>query len=249
MSPTAWPRWLGLSIAVHAILIGSVWMSLRTTWQSTSPAPPALVMSVTLVDLRNGDSTVQTVSPPAQPPIAPEEARVDAVPPDPRPAAIPEPDPAQLNQPASPEEPPSQVQTPLEPPPDAGTSTVPSDAPSPPVFHPDAPAAQAVARAQYRPLVLAILERAKRYPLSAQRRGLEGTVEIGFLIGADGEVSDPRVLVSSSYHALDQATLDMVHRIGSLPAPPERTPLRFPVRIEYKLDSIASPISTEGAHP
>lgn len=131
------------------------------------------------------------------------------------------------------------VPTPVQPTPDAVAADVPGDA------H----AALAAAHEQYRPLVLAILERAKRYPLPAQRRGLEGTVEIAFLIGADGEISDPRVIVSSSYHALDEATLDMVHRIGSLPAPPDRTPLRFPVRIEYKLDSIASPISTEGAHP
>jgi protein TonB len=97
--------------------------------------------------------------------------------------------------------------------------------------------------------VLAVLERAKRYPLLAQRRGLEGTVEIAFLISSDGTISDPQVIVPSPHRVLDEATLAMVHRIGSLPPPPDRIPLRFPVSIQYKLESIASPISTEGAHP
>jgi TonB family protein len=88
----------------------------------------------------------------------------------------------------------------------------------------------------YRPLVLAILERAKRYPLLAQRRGLEGTVEITFMISPDGRLSDPELLGSSTYHVLDEATLAMVRRVGVVPPPPSPTPVRFPARIQYRLD-------------
>jgi protein TonB len=88
----------------------------------------------------------------------------------------------------------------------------------------------------YRPLVLSILEHAKRYPLLAQRRGLEGTVEIAFMIHADGRLSDPELIASSTHHVLDDAALAIVRRIGSVPPPPDRNSVRFPARIQYRLD-------------
>jgi protein TonB len=102
---------------------------------------------------------------------------------------------------------------------------------------------------RYRPLVLAILERAKRYPLMAQRRGLEGTVEIAFTIAQDGRLSEPEVVATSRHSVLDDATLDMVRRIGSLPPPPDPNPLRFAARIQYKLTAEASSVSPKGAIP
>ena len=89
----------------------------------------------------------------------------------------------------------------------------------------------------YRVLVLTALERAKRYPLFARERGIEGTVEIVFVIQPDGRVSDPEVVISSQSRILDDAALGMVSRVGILPPPPEPVPLRFPARIGYRLDS------------
>lgn len=88
----------------------------------------------------------------------------------------------------------------------------------------------------YRPLVLAALARAKHYPLLARQRGLEGIVEIAFTIHPDGRVSEPEVISSSRHSVLDQAALGMVQRLGLLPPPPEPAPLRFPARIQYRLD-------------
>jgi TonB family protein len=87
----------------------------------------------------------------------------------------------------------------------------------------------------YRPLVLAALARAKRYPLLARQRGLEGVVEIAFTIHPDGRVSSVEVVNPSRHRLLDAAALGMVDRIGSLPPPPSSAPLRFPARIEYRL--------------
>ena len=87
----------------------------------------------------------------------------------------------------------------------------------------------------YRPLVLAALVRAKRYPLLARQRGLEGVVEIAFTIHPDGRVSSAEVVNPSRHRLLDAAALGMVDRIGSLPPPPSPAPLRFPARIEYRL--------------
>jgi protein TonB len=89
---------------------------------------------------------------------------------------------------------------------------------------------------RYRPLVLAILERAKRYPLLAHRRGIEGTVEIAFMIDSAGRLSDPELIASSTHHVLDEATLAMVRRVGVVPPPPDTTPVRFPASIQYRLD-------------
>jgi TonB family protein len=101
---------------------------------------------------------------------------------------------------------------------------------------PEAPPTSGVASEDaYRPLVLAALARAKRYPLLARQRGLEGVVEIAFTIHPDGRVSAVEVVNPSPHRLLDAAALSMVDRIGSLPPPPSPAPLRFPARIEYRL--------------
>ncbi|MFZ5862854.1 MAG: energy transducer TonB [Nitrospirota bacterium] len=83
--------------------------------------------------------------------------------------------------------------------------------------------------------MLAILERAKRYPLLARHRGIEGTVEVAFLINPDGRLSDPEVVASSNHRMLDEATLTMLRRVGVLPPPPDRETIRFPARIQYQI--------------
>jgi len=97
------------------------------------------------------------------------------------------------------------------------------------------PTSGAASEDAYRPLVLAALARAKRYPLLARQRGLEGVVEIAFTIHPDGRVSSAEVVTPSRHRLLDAAALGMVDRIGSLPPPPSPAPLRFPARIEYRL--------------
>jgi len=97
------------------------------------------------------------------------------------------------------------------------------------------PVAGSASEDMYRPVVLAALARAKRYPLLARQRGLEGVVEIAFTIHPDGRVSSAEVVNPSRHRLLDAAALSMVDRIGSLPPPPSPAPLRFPARIEYRL--------------
>ena len=98
----------------------------------------------------------------------------------------------------------------------------------------------------YRPLVLASLARAKRYPLLARQRGLEGVVEIAFTIHPDGRVSSAEVVTPSRHRLLDAAALGMVSRIGLLPPPPSPAPLRFPARIEYRLTAARDVIEHTG---
>jgi TonB family protein len=78
---------------------------------------------------------------------------------------------------------------------------------------------------------------------------VEGAVDLTFLISAEGKIIDPRVVVPSAHQWLNEESLAMLDRIESLPPPPDGIAVPFPVRIEYRLESIASPISTEGAYP
>jgi protein TonB len=88
----------------------------------------------------------------------------------------------------------------------------------------------------YRPLVLAILERAKRYPLVAERWRIEGAVDIAFTIHPDGRLSDPDLIASSTHQILDDAALAIVRRVRFVPPPPSEAPMRFSALIQYQVD-------------
>jgi protein TonB len=70
-------------------------------------------------------------------------------------------------------------------------------------------------------LVLAALERKKRYPASAQRRGQQDTVHVQIIIDRSGNVLEARVLRSMHNRELDTEAVALVHRASPLPAPPD----------------------------
>jgi protein TonB len=256
MTSAALSRWLGISVAAHVALFGGLWFWSNVMWASTPPARTASLI-VTLINPL--ESPIPAAQPTAPSPVRPHTIQtpdraaplIEIVPESIPHSPVPD---GTAMQPF--EVPPEPLSAPTQSRPEAseavaadafgdtddGRSSVPNNSAS--VY-----AEQDGANEHYRALILGILERAKRYPLAAQRRGFEGTVEIAFLINADGRISDARIIVPSPYRVLDEATLAMVHRVKVLPAPPGLVPQRFPVRIEYTLDSIASPISTEGVRP
>jgi protein TonB len=71
------------------------------------------------------------------------------------------------------------------------------------------------------------IERKKAYPLSARKRGAEGTVYIRFRINPRGEPRELEVIRSSGSPILDRATLDIVK--SAAPFPSIDTPLEIPV--------------------
>ncbi len=263
------PSWLGISIALHVALGVGVWAAARTTGTSSSPTGGISAVAVMLVEA----SAVHCDEPcaPAPSPVRANSLRSPA-----RPAATevaqtqeatsPEPTPDVLQAefllvPSSDFGPSPSPQEPTETPgplvPDAselpspvdGGLTSPSDPPSSSVLRSEITTGDSDEHDRYRPMVLAILERAKRYPLFAQRRGFEGTVEIAFIIAQDGQLSEPELVASSRHDVLDRATLDMVRRVGTVPPPPDPGPLRFAARIQYTLDTETSSTSTKGASP
>ena len=92
---------------------------------------------------------------------------------------------------------------------------------------------------QYEGLVLAALERAKRYPAMARQRGREGVAGIVFEIDRQGRVLDARIATSSGSRSLDRAALEQVHRAAPFPAAPAGSDWpsrRFATEIRFSLD-------------
>lgn len=92
---------------------------------------------------------------------------------------------------------------------------------------------------QYDGLVLAALERAKRYPAMARQRGREGVTGIVFEIDRQGRVLDVRIAAPSGSRSLDRAALEQVHRAAPFPAAPAGShwpSRRFATEIRFSLD-------------
>jgi protein TonB len=84
-------------------------------------------------------------------------------------------------------------------------------------------------------LLLARLERFKRYPRTARLRGEEGIAQIRFVIDRDGKLLDFALDKSSGVATLDDETLALLERAQPLPPPPPelagtRVELVVPVR-------------------
>lgn len=78
----------------------------------------------------------------------------------------------------------------------------------------------------------------KRYPQVAQRLGHTGDVQVGFTIGADGELASLRLKGSSGWEELDTAALEAVRSAAPFEAPPAasgRTELALSITLKYVL--------------
>ena len=75
-----------------------------------------------------------------------------------------------------------------------------------------------------------------RYPLSARRRGLAGSVELEVVIAPDGRVTGVTVVSSSSHDVLDAAATDAVRRLRPLPFPAHLPPRPLVVRLPLVFD-------------
>ncbi len=96
------------------------------------------------------------------------------------------------------------------------------------------------AGAEYGPYLTALRERIQqsvRYPASARRRGLAGTVGVEILILANGTIGDVTLLESSTHALLDDAALDTIRALPRMPLPPElpARPLRVRVPVVFQL--------------
>jgi len=89
--------------------------------------------------------------------------------------------------------------------------------------------------ASWERLLVAQLERHKRYPAGAQ--GKVGEARLAFSIDRSGQVVASRIVHSSGSEALDQEALALIKRAAPLPPPPAGVPeerLSFVVPVRYR---------------
>lgn len=87
--------------------------------------------------------------------------------------------------------------------------------------------------------LVAQLERSKRYPSEARVRGEQGVAQLSFSIDRHGGVHRARIVHSSGFSLLDEATLALVARAQPLPPPPpelagEEIAIAVPIRYNIR---------------
>lgn len=197
------------------------------TWTIVRPAPPITrPMVVNLMPLASPPEPVRDVAP------GPQQVERQAAKPDTRTEAAPVP------------------VIPLPAPPAAPTrpaeATPPTD-PAPPVVQTTAPRTIAApvldrlseaAKPDWEGVLLAHLERFRRYPPRARAARQQGIVHVRFRMNRAGMVLDAQVVRGSGSVSLDQAALDTFRRAQPLPAiPPDRPDqLELTIPVEFHLD-------------
>jgi protein TonB len=142
--------------------------------------------------------------------------------------------------------PPKEVQqeTPREEPhPPAPTTSAPQAAPVQTATIAAAPAQvrsaqQSNAIPNWTSQIVALLERNKRYPLTAHARGEHGVAQVFFTLDRSGRVVDSRVMRSSGAALLDAEALALLQRAQPFPPPPAEMPgaqVNFTVPIRFNL--------------
>lgn len=82
------------------------------------------------------------------------------------------------------------------------------------------------------------IEKAKRYPREARRKGCEGKVVISFQIDRKGEVGEIRLVQSCGYRELDEEAMATLRRASPFPSPLliEKEKLDLEVPILFRLE-------------
>jgi protein TonB len=254
-----WARWSLAAASVSAAHAGAIasyllFVAAEPPGAANAPAvivdlAPMPVAPVSQADLAPGVEMVEAAPVPV-PPVPPQPVETQPIEPlptleAPAEVALPTPEP-RLE--ATPEEKP--IETPQEQPverfeqatPAPQTTAVPrSERRDAPVARAPSPgSAQASAAvASWRDLLVTRLQRAKRYPPSAEARRARGIATLSFSMDRHGRVLSQRIVKSSGHADLDQEVLALLQRAQPLPPfPPAMTqavmnlsvPIRFSLR-------------------
>ncbi|RLA03493.1 MAG: hypothetical protein DRQ54_10675 [Gammaproteobacteria bacterium] len=246
--PTYQPHWILAAVAaltIHAAVVVGINEWSPNQHQQRAGAPPifldlALVASATHPALIASSTSAEPTpaEPVAEQPLPPEtvpeptiepEATVEpievAVPQPPKKQAETQPEPKPL---AKPKSTPKPVQATTDAPSVSNESTTSQTETLLAVEQALPGAAQTGATAasttdalpKWQNLLLAHLERHKRYPRIARQRRQQGTAHVHFSMNRNGEVLSTEVILSSGHVLLDRSALAMVNRAQPLPAPP-----------------------------
>lgn len=78
----------------------------------------------------------------------------------------------------------------------------------------------AMAKMNWQSLILAELQKKKRYPAYAMHQHLQDTVMVHFVIDREGNVLDADIVASQGIDSLDHEALALMKRVSPLPPPP-----------------------------
>ncbi len=95
------------------------------------------------------------------------------------------------------------------------------------------PAAHDRDAANYQVVVGSLLERAKKFPESARKRGAKGIAKIGFAIDESGGVAGVSLLRSSGQDDLDAEGIALVRRASPFPPPPAGAKRAFAIEVAF----------------
>jgi colicin import membrane protein len=87
----------------------------------------------------------------------------------------------------------------------------------------------------YPRIVGSLLERVKRYPEAARRRGAKGAAIIKFALDDLGRTVSIALLRSSGDSGLDAESIDLVKRAAPFPAPPPGAKRSFTIEVAFGL--------------
>jgi protein TonB len=98
------------------------------------------------------------------------------------------------------------------------------------------PLQQEQARQHYLGQLLAHIEGHKFYPRAARRRGLQGVIQVSFVLHENGQISE--IMLEHGHEVLRRATEEAVHAALPLPLPTPDVvcPLRVSFGMEFKLN-------------
>jgi periplasmic protein TonB len=241
-------RWFGclvVAVGVHASLaLGLI------NW-SIPVEPTAAPEAVMMIDL----APLPPAPEPEPPPPEPQPVRIQPPPPPPPPEPEPEPVVEQLPEPPPKVEPVVVLQKPKPKPPKVKPKPQPQPIerppeprepePAPPVVAapkvaPPAPAPPAASGPppSFQSLLLAHLQRHKRYPRAAQLRRQQGVAQLRFTMDREGKVIWYRIERGSGSELLDEEVTSMIERAQPLPKIPDDVPdkqLEFLVPVQFML--------------
>lgn len=252
-----WCSAICCTLALHGAFIG--WLIWTPSYAENIPLPPPALM-VTLAELPQAVNTQQNDISADTRESQESEAQAEAEPPPPLEQSPEVPEVKDLPQPAEIPVPPPVKKTPppvKKPPPQAKKTEKPAQAPTrlqaqaaakaateakaqvTPSQQNAAPQANAGVQASpqaimtWKSLVMAQLERHKRYPSSAQARGRQGIAFVRFSLDPSGNVIRAELAKSSGFTELDNEVVALAYRASPLPAPPDNKPITLTAPVSF----------------
>jgi len=219
---------MGVTLLIALALHGGIAMWLTLPLPSPPQQPPAPPLRISLL----ATIAETTMNAPAAIPEAPPEPISKPVP---VPVPVPEPRPVIPEAPVQPlPEPPPPTPRPLksEPEPELAPTPEPEPEPRQEIVLPPSPVEpslaplDAAATAQYEQLLVAWLEKHKKYPRRAKRLRIEGEGMLRILIDRTGQTQRVTLEQHTGNRLLDQAALEMAQRADPFPPIPGNDPRR-----------------------